>query len=148
MTVVFAAIVAVALGVFGMIAIRKKLKYSMFFIDRMRGEKFERFVAELYEALGYKTTNTSLSGDQGIDVIIKKGFLKKGLQVKRYRSPVGNSAVQEAVAGKKFYKLNKVAVITNSTFTKAARALAKANGVELIDREGLMALIGKVKEKK
>ncbi len=126
----------------------KKYKWSLFRIDRMKGDEFEDFIKEIYELLGYKVVKTKKSGDQGIDLIVKKLFKKTGIQLKRYSSSVGNSAVQEAVAGKKYYKLDRVCVLTNQTFTKSAIALAKANGVILIDRDGLKKLIKKAKKKR
>ncbi len=39
----------------------------------MSGEQFEHFVTYLFNNLGYTATNTKLSGDQGIDVLAKKG---------------------------------------------------------------------------
>ena len=126
----------------------KKYKWSLFRIDRMKGDEFEDFIKEIYELLGYKVVKTKKSGDQGIDLIVKKLFKKTGIQLKRYSSSVGNSAVQEAVAGKKYYKLDRVCVLTNQTFTKSAVALAKANGVILIDRDGLKNLIKKAKKKR
>lgn len=126
----------------------KKYKWSLFRIDRMKGDEFEDFIKEIYELLGYKVVKTKKSGDQGIDLIVKKLFKKTGIQLKRYSSSVGNSAVQEAVAGKKYYKLDRVCVLTNQTFTKSAVALAKANGVILKDRDGLKKLIKKAKKKR
>ena len=126
----------------------KKYKWSLFRSDRMKGDEFEDFIKEIYELLGYKVVKTKKSGDQGIDLIVKKLFKKTGIQLKRYSSSVGNSAVQEAVAGKKYYKLDRVCVLTNQTFTKSAVALAKANGVILIDRDGLKKLIKKAKKKR
>lgn len=126
----------------------KKYKWSLFRIDRMKGDEFEDFIKEIYELLGYKVVKTKKSGDQGIDLIVKKLFKKTGIQLKRYSSSVGNSAVQEAVAGKRYYKLDRVCVLTNQTFTKSAVALAKANGVILIDRNGLKKLIKKAKKKR
>ena len=82
-----------------------------------------------------------------IDLIIKKHFRKTGIQLKRYSGAVGNFAVQEVVAGKKYYKLDRVCVLTNSVFTKSAKELAKANGVELLDRNDLKKLIEKAKKK-
>ena len=125
----------------------KKYKWSLFRVDRMKGDEFENFVKEIYELLGYRVTKTKKSGDQGIDLIVKKLFKKTGIQLKRYSSAVGNSAVQEAVAGKKYYKLDKVCVLTNQKFTKSAIALAKANGVTLLDRDDLKNLINKAKKK-
>ena len=123
------------------IAIIKKYKWSLYRIDRMKGHDFEKFMKEVYTLLGYKVEETKKSGDQGIDLILKKHFIKTGVQLKRYSKPVGNSAVQEAVAGKRFYKLDKVIVLTNRTFTKSAIELARANKVELLDREDLKEYI-------
>lgn len=116
---------------------------SLFRIDRMKGEEFEAFLKDVYERLGYTVEITKKSGDQGIDLIIKKHFKRIGVQVKRYSGSVGNSAVQEAVAGKRYYKLDKVLVITNRLFTRSAKELARVNKVELIERDGLKKLIKK-----
>ena len=143
---IIAIIIACVLALIAFAALINRLNYSFFVIDRMSGARFEKFIARLYGKLGYKSKRTSATGDQGIDVIVKKGFKKIGIQAKRYNGRVGNSAVQEAAAGKKYYKLDKVCVITNSGFTKSAIELARANGVQLIDREGLKELIKKARK--
>lgn len=122
-------------------------KWSLRRIDKMKGAEFEKFMKEVYFLLGYKVEQTKISGDQGIDLIIKKFFKKTGVQLKRYSGKVGNSAVQEAVAGKKYYKLDKVCVLTTSYFTQSAKDLAKANGVELLNRDDLDKLLEKAKKK-
>jgi restriction system protein len=61
------------------------------------------------------------------------------VQAKRYRSSVGVRAVQEAVAAKAKYRCSEAMVVTNSTFTKQAVELARANKVTLVDREQLVA---------
>ena len=125
----------------------KKYKWSLFRIDRMKGHDFEELMKEVYTLLGYKVEQTKKSGDQGIDLIIKKHFKRIGVQLKRYSGTVGNSAVQEAVAGKRYYKLDKVCVLTSSNFTKSAIELAKANKVELLDRSELSQLLKRAKKK-
>ncbi|MCL2772029.1 MAG: restriction endonuclease [Oscillospiraceae bacterium] len=103
----------------------------------MNGRDFERFIANLFEKMGYKTKLTKASGDQGIDVIAESSDERIGIQAKCYSSKVGNSAIQEVVAGKAFYKLDKVMVITNNRFTSSAIDLARANNVILWDRNNL-----------
>ena len=62
--------------------------------------------------------------------------LKWAIQAKGYPgSTVGNSAVQEAHTGMRFYGCQRCAVITNSTFTSAARKLAEGVGCMLIDHD-------------
>lgn len=109
-------------------------KYSLDDVDFMNGLEFEKFLADMFNMMGYQTEITKTSGDQGIDVIAEKGGQRIGVQAKCYSSTVGNSAIQEAVAGKAFYKLDKVIVITNNFFSDSAIQLAQANGVVLWDR--------------
>ena len=49
----------------------------------------------LSEKTGFNYEVTQKSGDQGVDVILRDGEDSIGVQVKRYSSNVGNSAVQE-----------------------------------------------------
>lgn len=136
--------VAFALGIAYLIS---EYKWSLLRVDRMKGHDFESFIKAVYELLGYNVEQTKKSGDQGIDLIIKKHFKRIGVQLKRYSGTVGNSAVQEAVAGKRFYKLDRVCVLTNRFFTRSAIELAKANKVELLDRNDLLKMIKKAKKK-
>lgn len=141
---IFAVLVVVAFGIKRLLI---NYKWSMRRVDKMKGDDFENFVKEIYLLLGYTAEKTKKSGDQGIDLIVKKHFKRIGVQLKRYSGSVGNSAVQEAVAGKKFYKLDKVCVLTNRHFTRSAKELAKVNNVELLDREDLKLLIKKARRK-
>lgn len=141
------AFLVIAISVFTISWLIKKYKWSIKRIDKLDGEKFEDFIKFVLELLGYHVEKTKKTGDQGIDLIVKKHFRKIGVQIKRYSQKVGNSAVQEAVAGKKYYKLDRIWVLTNSTFTRSAIELAKVNGVELIDRTVLKKLMEKARKK-
>lgn len=103
-------------------------------VDLMSGVEFEIFIADLFKKMGYKATITKASGDQGVDIIAERDGVKIAIQAKRYAGAVSNSAVQEAVAGKKYYSCDKTLVVTNSIFTSSAIDLAKANDVLLWDR--------------
>lgn len=103
-------------------------------IDLMTGAEFEDFLVRLFTKMGYGSYATKASGDQGIDVIAEKNGKKYGIQAKCYLGTVGNSAIQEAFAGKVFYNLDKVIVVANNTFTKSAIDLATKTDVILWDR--------------
>lgn len=77
------------------------------------------------------------SGDQGIDVIAEKSGTKVVIQCKLYSSNVGNSAVQEIIAGQIFENADFAAVVSNVDFTKSARQLASSSRVFLIHHEQL-----------
>ena len=118
-------------------------KHSIWQVDMMNGFEFEDFLAELYKNMGYSLERTPYSGDQGADLIVYKYGEKSVIQAKNYSDKVSNKAVQEVVAAKGFYKCERAIVVTNNYFTNSAVDLARANDVELIDREGLELLINK-----
>ncbi len=117
---------------------------SIFDIDLMDGIEFEHFIAELFVRMGYNAEVTKQSGDQGIDVIAEKNSKRIGIQAKCYSNQVGNSAIQEVVAGIRHYNLDKAIVVTNNYFTNSASELAKSNNVILWDRNILKEKIAEV----
>lgn len=123
---------------------QEKKTYTIDDIDLMTGQEFEQFVAFLFSKIGYEAEVTKTSGDQGIDVIAVKNGMKIGVQAKCYSGTVGNGAIQEAVAGKKYYQADKCMVVTNSLFTESAQQLASANSVVLWDRNILKEKIAEI----
>jgi formylglycine-generating enzyme required for sulfatase activity len=115
-------------------------------IDQMAGFDFEEYVGQIYRKLGYSVQNTSLSGDQGADLVLFKDGEKVAVQTKRYAKKVSNKAIQEVVASKAMYNCTKAMVVTNNYFTKSAIELADANDVELVDRDDLRHLLNIVAE--
>ena len=102
------------------------------FSNTMTPQEFESFCAEQLRSAGWDAQLTAISGDQGVDVIAEKDGTRVVLQCKRYSGTVGNSAVQEVVAGRAFERADHCAVVTNSVYTPAAEQLASANGVLLL----------------
>ena len=104
-------------------------------IDKMTGEEFEEYLGLLYDRKGYKVKYTPGTGDFGADLLLKKKGVRTVVQAKRYKNPVGEASVQQALSGKGYYDADQCVVITNNYFTPAAEALAERTGVKLIDRE-------------
>lgn len=110
--------------------------------DLMDGYQFEEFCAQLLKNKGFdNVTLTQSSGDQGVDIIAYRDYVKYGFQCKCYSSTIGNKAVQEVFAGKSFYNCHVGVVITNNYFTKSAIELAQQNGIVLWDRDKLLKMI-------
>lgn len=106
--------------------------------DSMTGEQFEHFCASLLRANGFRNVKvTQTSGDYGIDVLAQKGMDSYAIQCKRYTSPVGNHAVQEAFSGAAYYGNRTPVVMTNQEFTAAAVETAERIGVRLWGRSEL-----------
>lgn len=116
----------------------KNVATSIVDIDLMSGVEFEQFLCNYFNTHGYECSTTKTSGDQGIDLVAKRDGYILAIQAKCYTGTVGNHAIMEAVAGKKYYNANQAMVITNSTFTKSAIELAQVNNVILWDRQVLI----------
>ena len=130
------------------ITVRKRSQFSR--MDRMTGEEFEEWCAAGFRKIGYDAVVTKASGDYGVDILLYKrrliGRSKRpyaAVQAKCYSGKVGVAAVQQAAAGKAYYKAKTAMVATNSTYTKPAIELAQANGVRLLDGSLLERLFAK-----
>lgn len=132
-------------GVYGFLSLRQRTisralqAVDLADVDIMKGEEFERYVAALLKHQVYRITMTPPSSDYGVDIIARRGGVSIAVQVKRYSKALDQKAIREAVAGKtvRKYRCTEAMVVTNSTFTKAARFLASESGCVLVDREVL-----------
>lgn len=141
MPVILVTIAVVALYVYVKIRRANILRQSgIKDIDRMKGSEFEAYFGVLFRSLGYDAQVTQASGDFEADLILQKDDKRIVVQAKRYKNNVGINAVQQIVGAKKYYKADETWVVTNSHFTDAARKLASANRVVLIDREQLIQM--------
>lgn len=104
------------------------------------GVDFEEQCANTLEEAGWKVQTTKASGDQGADIIAESGAKKVVLQCKLYSKPVGNKAVQEVQAALAHYGATHAAVVTNASYTTAAKELAASNCVLLLHPEDLPRL--------
>lgn len=110
-------------------------------VDEMDGYVFEDFLANVFEDLGYEAVATQRSNDFGADVMLQHDEGKIVIQAKRYQDKVGLKAVQEIYAAQAFYEANEAWVITNNYYTQAAKQLATACHVTLMNREDLIDLL-------
>jgi HJR/Mrr/RecB family endonuclease len=114
-------------------------------IDSMTGFEFEDFIVDLFTKLGYVVEKRKRTREQGLDLLLFKHGERIVVQVKRHRRPVGNRAVQQALAACVYYEGQRAIVVTNSTFTLPAKQLAaRCVNLELWNRTVLKEKIKKV----
>lgn len=133
-------ITALLIGVLflvGMIIVifsRKRRGCATDAFEEMEGHEFEHFCADLLERKGFVEVEvTKGSGDYGIDILAEKEGVTYAIQCKRYTTPVGVKAVQEAYAGRDYYDRMVGAVMTNQYFTTPAVEAAKKLKILLWD---------------
>jgi len=140
-----AAAVAIFTFAIGLIVLKRKTDRKRFLhqqFDSLDGHAFESWCADLLRANGFRNvTVTQGSNDQGVDILAERNGSRYAIQCKRYSSRLGNAPVQEVTAGRSVYGCSRAAVMTNSYFTPSARQAARANSVELWDRDDLLAML-------
>lgn len=104
------------------------------------GFDYEAFVGDLLKDQGWDVSVTPASGDQGADVIARRGPETVVIQCKFYTGAVGNKAVQEVAAARVHYGATQAAVVSKSGFTASARQLAATNDVALLHHDELSTL--------
>lgn len=110
-------------------------------VDGMSGIEFQTYIAKVLRENGYEDVRgTPATGDQGADLIAKKDGKTIIIQAKRYQGSVGNKSIQEVIAAVSFYDGDEGWVVTNSTFTPSAKALAQKSNTKLIDGELLIKI--------
>ncbi len=107
----------------------------------LRGKKFERFIHHICTLNGIQASLTD-HNDQGVDLIVVCEDCQFAVQIKGIKDDtVGNSAVQQVVAGTAHYRCGHAMVITNSRLTKQAHKLAHSNNCKLIDKHNIAEFI-------
>jgi hypothetical protein len=115
--------------------------------SKINGYEFEHFIANLFKKKGYRVDITPKSRDQGADLIITDNNDRTVVQVKNYSQVVSNSAIQQVVAAKEFYRANKAMVVTSSFFSPSAIELAFVNNVVLWDCDKLNQILSEERNK-
>lgn len=102
------------------------------------GGTLEKVVVDLYRNLGYTVSETSSTGDFGVDVLAQSNIEKIGIQCKNYSGNVGVEAVMQAHSGGHYYGCSKFVVYSANGFTPAAVEMAAKLKVELLIYKGVL----------
>ena len=101
-------------------------------LNNQKGIAFENHCMKILISKGWRVEETPKSGDQGIDLIASIEKYRLCIQCKDHKKPIGNKAVQEVSAGKKYWNGTHAILVSQSGYTKSAYKLAAANNVLLI----------------
>ena len=93
---------------------------------------FEVRCAAILQIAGWDASVTPPGGDQGADVLARRDGAVLVVQCKLHRRPIGNKAVQEVAAARGHFRADRAAVVSNRTYTRAARDLARSLDVALL----------------
>ena len=123
---------------------------GMAVVDKMTWSQFERLVAEAFRRRGYVVSETGGRGpDGGIDLVLARDSERILVQCKQWRTrKVGVSTIRELYGVIAAGGANGGYVVTCGTFTHEAREFARACRIELLDGDGLEAVVREVDRKR
>lgn len=106
-------------------------------------EGFEEFVAELFEALGYEVERCGGTGDEGIDLLVRKHGLIGVVQCKYHKTGgvIGSPDLQKFLGTIHHAGSHKGFFVSTRTFSLAAEKFVANHPIELIDGPRLVALV-------
>jgi SNF2 family DNA or RNA helicase/HJR/Mrr/RecB family endonuclease len=133
-------------NIFGTKTDSKSTRLNITDLDRLNPNLFEASIAALYKKQGFEIYLTPYSNDKGVDVVVMKNGANYLIQAKQTKSLVGNEAVQEICAAKKYYEDRfkeqfNLLTISNSNYSSSALILAKSNDIKLYNRNELESMV-------
>lgn len=121
---------------------QKEIDYWM----SLSGADFERDMATLCRRLGYSVETTPASGDEGVDLVLRRRGKKIVVQCKSHKSPVGPAVVRELYGSMIASKADKAILACTGGFTSGVRNFAKGKPIELVSASGLVELADGLRE--
>lgn len=94
---------------------------------------FEHVVGAIFESRGFSATATIASGDEGVDLLLRKGLAKSVVQCKRYSDSVGQPVVRDLYGTMLHNQAKDAYLVTTAMITSQARAWAKGKPIHMID---------------
>lgn len=103
---------------------RKEKRAEAGRLAREKGLAFEAELIRLFRAAGWQVEETPLSGDQGVDLIVRYSSRRYAIQAKDHQRKVGPDAVDAVYSGKACYECDAAILIAPGGVTDQARAKA------------------------
>ncbi len=107
-------------------------------LQRMDPVEFENYVGGLFRRLGYRVEGTRASGDEGVDLVLRRGRRTAVVQVKRYQGSVGQPVIRDLYGAMMHAGASEAYLVTTGSITRAARRWAADKPIHLIDGHRLI----------
>ena len=122
---------------------RKLREYWM----SLSGTEFERELGTLYRNLGYRVEITPSSGDQGIDLILRRNGKKTIVQCKRYKDPAGPAVARELYGSLIASGAHNAVLACTAGFTQGVKEFVQGKPIALVTASDLVKMGERIKDK-
>ena len=113
----------------------------------LSGIQFEHELGSLYRELGYQVQSTPASGDQGIDLILRKDGDTTIVQCKSYNRPVGPAAARELYGTLTACGAKDAVLACTAGFTQGVFDFVRGKPITLISAQDLALMGAEVRER-
>jgi hypothetical protein len=113
-------------------------------IQQLDSIEFEQFVGYLYQRLGYTVWLTVSSGDEGVDLVLRKGRQTTIVQCKRYNGTVGQPVVRDLYGAMIHTGADCAVLATSGIISRPAEEWAQGKPIQLLDGHELLTMAGRV----
>jgi Holliday junction resolvasome RuvABC ATP-dependent DNA helicase subunit len=104
----------------------------------MSGTEFEEYVASVFKGLGFAVEYTPVTGDHGIDLILRKGKELAVVQCKRWDGAVGEPVIRDFLGSMASLGIKLGYMVTAGQFTAQAIEFGEKNGIRMIELDELL----------
>jgi restriction endonuclease Mrr len=111
---------------------------------RFSGGEFERHVAWLYARQGWSAHLTPVTGDGGVDIVLKRGSNTMVVQCKAHASPQGAPILRDLFGAMADFKATGAILCTFMGVTDAGRDFASRNRIQVLDVDALVSMAKQV----
>ena len=123
---------------------RKLLEYW----ESLRDTEFEEELAVIYRHKGYHVKTTPTTGDQGVDLFLKKDGKTSIVQCKGQKDRAAPAIVLQTIGARVNRRADNAVVACTAEFTQGATKVAKHNGIKLISAAEIARMAGSVAQSK
>lgn len=107
-------------------------------IGKMGKTQFVIYMCKLFSLQGYEVTYTPVAENNNIDLIVKRDGVTRAVGCLLANKVMCAEDVKPVYAGKDFYEVDGLMVVTNMYFDRTALDFAKAHKITLVDRNILI----------
>ena len=129
---------------------QRQSKLEQYWID-MDGVEFERELGSLFQTMGYGVERTPTSGDQGVDLVLRKNGVTTVVQCKAHKDGVGPAVARELYGSMVAFRAKGAILACTGGFTRGVYEFVRGKPIRLLDAsaiakmaEGVGGVVGRL----
>jgi len=121
-------------------ACQEYLLHQESFWKSMSGLDFETELAKIFRRQGYEASLTRSTGDEGVDILLRKDNRTGIVQCKRWDKPAGVPVLRDMLGTLVSKKANFAVVACTGGFTQPALVFARQHSISLLTLEDILSM--------